>query len=280
MSKRWSIDDIDWSRFDRSKVSSRLLDIVRAAAMVEYRSGDYVTYLCNVFTDDEEFKAAARVWGEEEIQHGLALAQWARMADPTFDFEASYREFTEGFHLELERNESIRGSRTGELLARCMVEIGTSSFYSAIRDASEEPVLREICTQIARDEFAHYGLFRRHMERYQAREGKGMGYRLRTALMRAIETQDDELSYAFHAGNSLPGPYDRKLANSAYAARALPLYQPGHVERGIFMALKALGFEREWSWQRGLATLVYRLLRVRARMADDSTPPVTQRHAA
>lgn len=280
MSKRWSIDDIDWSRFDRSKVDSRLLEIVRAAAMVEYRSGDYVTYLCNIFTDDEEFKAAARVWGEEEIQHGLALAQWARMADPAFDFESSYRKFTEGFHLELERDVSIRGSRTGELLSRCMVEIGTSSFYSAIRDASEEPVLSEICAQIARDEFAHYGLFRRHMERYQAREGKGFWYRLRTAIGRALETKDDELSYAFHAGNRLPGPYDRKQANNLYAARALPLYQPGHVERGIFMALKALGFEREWSWQRGLATMVYRLLRLRVRLADDDHPADPQRHAA
>ena len=53
----------------------------------------------------------------------------------------------------------MRGSRRGEMIARCVVESGTSSLYSAIRDASEEPVLKEVAGRIAADEFRHYRLF-------------------------------------------------------------------------------------------------------------------------
>ena len=92
----WSLDDIPWDRFDPSKVDPELVKIVKAASMVEYNGADYATYLCNVFPDDAEFKAAAKDWAKEEIQHGEALARWAKLADDSFDFERSFKRFREG----------------------------------------------------------------------------------------------------------------------------------------------------------------------------------------
>jgi rubrerythrin len=265
MNEHWTLDDIDWRRFDPTKVDRDILAIVRAASMVEYNADDYVCYLCNVLPDDSEFAAAARQWGAEERQHGLALACWARMADPTFDFDGAFAAFVRGFRPNVEASHSIRGSRTGELLSRCMVEIGTSSFYSAIRDGTEEPVLKQICANIARDEFGHYSMFRRHMHRYLASEGINLWTRIKTLIARAFEAKDDELAYAFHAGNALPGPYDRERAIRAYGAKALRLYQPAHVERGVTLALKAAGIERDGWWQRSIAAITYRLLQLRAK---------------
>lgn len=262
---KWTLDDIQWGRFDRSRVKPALLEIVRAASLVEYRSADYVTYLCNVFADDEQFKSAAREWGEEEIQHGRALAKWAALADPSFDFEQSFADFRTSFSLDLDARQSIRGTRTAELLSRCMVEIGTSSFYSSIRDASDEPVLRQICDNIARDEFGHYGLFRRHMERYMAIERLGMWHRVKVLVGRALETTDDELAYAYFAANKLPGPYDRRSACAAYAANALALYRPTHVKKGVLLMFKAVGVRREGWHLDAIAALVFRLLRWRSR---------------
>src|SRR5690606_26095657 len=102
-------------------VTPGLLEIAKTASLVEANSADYVTYLCNVFADDPEFQEAARVWGEEEIQHGLALGRWAEMADPDFSFEASLAHFRAGYRLPLDATESVRGSRRGELIARCVV---------------------------------------------------------------------------------------------------------------------------------------------------------------
>jgi len=152
----WTLDDIPWDRFDRSKLDPEFLRIVKAASLVEYNGGAYAHHLCRIFHDDPEFQTTARRWGEEEIQHGRALGRWAALADPEFDFAAAFARFEAGYHVDFDCERSRRGSRSGEMIARCMVEIGTSSYYSALREAVQEPVLKEICGHIAADEFRHY----------------------------------------------------------------------------------------------------------------------------
>jgi rubrerythrin len=238
---KWTLEDIPWDQFDPKRVDPELLKIAKAAAMVEYNGGDYAQYLCNVFADDEDFKAAAWEWAEEEVQHGRALGRWAEMADPSFDFEASFKRFLDGYRIPLDAEESVRGSRSGELVARCIVEVGTSSYYSALGSACQEPVLREICKKIAADELRHYKLFYGHLKRYLEREEIGKARRLMIALRRMGESEDDELAYAYYAANSEGEPYDRKTANREYMRRAYSYYRPQHVERAAAMTFKAAG---------------------------------------
>ena len=106
--------------------------IIKAASLVEHNGLDYATYLCNVFHDDPTFQDTARQWAREEVQHGEALARWAELADPCWRFKDSFKRFTDGYRLPLDATQSVRGSRTGELIARCIVETGTSSYYSAL----------------------------------------------------------------------------------------------------------------------------------------------------
>lgn len=241
--KAWTLADIPWDRFDPARVDPEMVRIVKAAAMVEFNGGDYATYLSNVFHDDPDFQAAAGYWAEEEIQHGAALARWAKLADPSFDFEVSFKRFTEGFRLPLEATKSVRGSRTGELIARCIVETGTSSYYSALAEATDEPVLKAICRKIAGDEFRHYKLFYDHMKRYEALERPGILTRARVILGRLRETRgDDELPMAYYCANRDEfAHYDRRLSGRAYSRRASRYYRSHHIERAIAMALKALG---------------------------------------
>src|SRR6185437_16316299 len=127
----WTLDDIPWDRFEPQKVDPKLVRLVKAASLVEGNGADYAEYLCRVFADDPSFQEEARRWAEEEVQHGRALAHWARLADPGFDFAAAAAAFTAGFRVDVDARSSIRGSRAGEMVARCVVEIGTSSYYSA-----------------------------------------------------------------------------------------------------------------------------------------------------
>ena len=182
MSKHWTLDDIPWQAFDPDKVDPDILTAIKAASMVEQDSDDYVAYLCRVFHDDADFRRAARAWGDEELQHGQALGRWAALADPSFDFARSFARYTEEHQLPLDATESVRGSRSTELIARCMVEVGTSLFYSAVRDATEEPVLKAICRHIAKDEVRHYKLFYSHGQRYLARERPLLITRLKAAF--------------------------------------------------------------------------------------------------
>src|SRR5579863_2660990 len=158
----WTLDDIPWSRFDASRVDPTMLAAVKAASLVEYNAPDYVNYLKSVYrAQSQSILHDIDRWGGEEVQHGLALGRWAEMADPQFDFKAAFARFRTLYRAPHFDNavSSVRGSRRGEMVARCVVESGTSSLYSAIRDATDEPVLKEIAARIAGDEFRHYRLF-------------------------------------------------------------------------------------------------------------------------
>lgn len=242
--KHWHIDDVGWDGFDPSRVDPEIVPLVKAAAMVERNAEDYVTYLCRVFHDDPDFRAAAEHWGVEETQHGDALGRWGELADPSWDFRAAFARYRAGYRIQLDADASIRGSRTGELIARCMVETGTSSYYSALGDATEEPVLRQVCRLIAADEYRHFKLFYDHMKRYLARENLSFARRLRVALGRIGESEDDELAYAFHCGNEPEGTtYDHDRCIAAYMGRAMGFYRFRHIERGMGMIFKTVGLE-------------------------------------
>ena len=123
-----------------------------------------------------------------------------------------------------------------------MVETGTSSYYTALADATKEPVLQQICRHIAADEFRHFKLFYDHMRRYLARENIGLLRRLRIAAGRIGESEDDELAYAWHCGNEPEGlAYEHNRCTAAYMARAMAFYRFRHVERGMGMIFKAVG---------------------------------------
>ncbi len=123
-----------------------------------------------------------------------------------------------------------------------MVETGTSSYYTALADATDEPVLEQICRLIAADEYRHFKLFYDHMQRYLAREQIGVLRRLRIAAGRITETEDDELAYAYHCGNDAGGvPYEHERCIAGYMGRAMGFYRYNHIERSIGMILKAVG---------------------------------------
>ena len=259
----WTLDDIPWDRFDRTKLDPELVRIAKAASLVEHNGAAYAHHLCRVFADDPAFQEAARRWGAEEVQHGVALARWAALADPEFDFAAAFARFRDGYRMDFDSARSRRGSRAGEMLARCIVETGTSSYYTALREATDEPVLREICRRIAADELRHYRLFYKTMGACLAGERFGVWARLKVALGRVAESDDDELAYAYYAANESGGAYDRRRCARAYARRAFALYRPHHIERGVAMILKAVGLTPNGRLGRTLAGLSWRALRWR-----------------
>jgi rubrerythrin len=260
--KHWRMEDVPWDRFDRSKLDPEILALVKAAAMVERNGTDYGTYLNRVFSDDPDFRAAADRWSLEEVQHGDTLGRWAMLADPSWDFEAAFARYKTGYHLPLlDAKSSVRGSRTGELIARCMVETGTSSYYSALADTAQEPVLREICKLIAADEFRHFKLFYDHMKRYLKRERIGVLQRLRIAAGRIGESEDDELAYAFYCGNLPPSlPYAHDQAIAGYMSRAMTMYRYPHFERAVGMILKSVGLPPRGRLSRLTARLAWWLV--------------------
>ena len=90
--------------------------------------------------------------------------------------------------------------------------------------------------------------------------------RLRIAVSRIAESEDDELAYAFYAANDDEAPYDRKRCAKEYLQRAMPLYRPQHVERAMAMVLKAVGFEPRGRINRTLTKGFTRFMEIRLKL--------------
>lgn len=273
MKPGWTLDDINWDAFDPSKVNPETLQAIKASALVEFNAKDYVAYLDNVFHDDPEFLAVTKKWGREETQHGRALSRWVEMADPGFQFEEAFKRFDEGYSLPLDTDESVRGSRAGELIARCIVESGTTSFYSAVRDSTEEPVLKQITSYIAGDEMRHYKLFYDNYLRVAQTEKLPFYARYKIAIGRIHEADDDdELGFAYYCANTREGEteYVHAYFGGAYERRVKGLYRQQHINRLVSMTAKAIGLNPQsvlvrfanrvayWIFQRRVSQLAAR----------------------
>jgi rubrerythrin len=261
----WKMEDIPWDRLDKSKADADLIKVVKAAALVEYNAATYADYLCKVFEGDAAFQQLARDWAIEEVQHGETLGKWAELVDPSWNLLDAVAKFRAGYqpeHFTGEVSASVRGSRSGEMIARCMVETGTSSYYSAIGASIDEPVLKEICAKIAGDEFRHYKLFYDTLNRYLDAEKMTRTKRLKVALSRIAESEDDELSYAFYAANANDNEvYDRKTWNTEYMKRAYSYYKKPQVDRAVSMVFKACGFDPKGIAGKGASKLAWWLIR-------------------
>ena len=272
--KHWRIDDVAWDSFDRTKVDPHIIPLVKAAAMVERNGTDYAVYLCNVFHDDPAFQQASENWAVEEVQHGDALGRWATLADPQWNYAEAFERYRNGYKLELDADTSIRGSRTGELIARCMVETGTSSYYTALAEATAEPTLQQVCKLIAADEYRHFKLFYDHMRRYLAREKISFVKRLRIAAGRVTETEDDELAFAYHCSNEAADlPYDHQRCMATYMGSAMSFYRLRHIERSMGMMLKAVGLPPRGTLSNLATKATWQLLQRKQRRFALSVPP-------
>jgi hypothetical protein len=92
----WTLDDVQWSKFDASKVDPGLLQAVKAASLVEFNAPDYVIYLKRVFKDSgAETLANIEQWGVASAKAtrrrissatmrrpcaAAAAAKWSRVA--------------------------------------------------------------------------------------------------------------------------------------------------------------------------------------------------------
>ena len=276
----WTLDDVDWSRFDAAKVTPELLASVKAASLVEYNAPDYVSYLKRVFKDAPA--ATIRTienWGEEEVQHGRALARWAELADPSFNFRAAFARFRGLYRPPhfVSGEGSVRGSRRGEMIARCVVESGTSSLYSAIRDAAEEPVLKEVAGRIAADEFRHYRLF------YDILVGETepelpIWRKLWVAATRVNESDDDELACAYYCANvavaDMPArPYRRRVYARLYQHKVMAFYRRHHIDRLVKMVVKPAGLNPSGRISRMASAFLWRIMTLRANSATRGLTP-------
>jgi hypothetical protein len=195
----WSISAIPYHLLQRERVigNTLLFYVVASASFVEITSDVYARNLAEFFHGDAEVVAwLGEVWEKEELQHGRALKRYVETAWPDFDWEGAYRKFLAEF-LPFCAFEQFAATRALEMVARCVVETGTATFYRALARTNLEPVLTQIAAAISADEVRHYKNFYRFFMAYRDREKTGRLAVARTLWGRMGEVDAVDALYAF-----------------------------------------------------------------------------------
>jgi hypothetical protein len=246
----WSLDDIPFHAIQAERIrdDDALFLLVCSASFVESGSDTYTGNLVEQFADDEEVGQWLREhWEPEELQHGRALRAYVQHVWPEFDWEAAYADFFAEY-AQVCTVEELEPTRGQEMAARCIVEMGTTTYYQAIHAAATEPVLRGLAWRIRSDEVRHYKHFHAFFQKYQRAEHLGRHQVLAALVRRAVELRNEDAAIALRhvaawrrrsrAGEGDPAdiPSDSELKQQAYGvvSRHLPM------DLAVRMALKPL----------------------------------------
>ena len=247
--KHWSLDSIDWTALRRDAVadSEALFYLVAGASFVEATTDLYTRNLLDYFSSDDEITGwLTEHWLPEELQHGKALRRYVRIAWPDFDWDGVYQDFLPEFTAQC-AEDGVEPTRTREMASRCIVEMGTSSFYRTLSQISGDPVLATLTRLIADDEVRHYKHFYRYLQKYRVREGqrrRGIAGAVWNRL-RMIDGEDSRMAlrHIYRARNGGQPLDDRRLKAMRRSWRGL--IQPHFPHRMcVQMLLKPLSLGR------------------------------------
>ncbi len=194
----WTLADIDFAAIETERVRSddAMFMLVCSASFVESGSDTYTGNLLAHFSGDDEVGTWLREhWEPEELQHGRALRAYVRHVWPEFDWDAAYAGFFEEY-ARLCTTEELEATCGQEMAARCIVEMGTTTYYQALNAACTEPVLRDLTWRIRSDEVRHYKNFHAFFQKYQRTEHLGRRHVLAAIVRRALELRREDASIA------------------------------------------------------------------------------------
>jgi len=199
---RWDYKDIDYESINCENISGNevLFQLIVIASFIEITSDLYEKNLVEFYIGDESLiKWLDNIWEPEEIQHGKALKKYVQTVWPSFNWEDTYKKFRDEYGA-LCTLKDFQPTKTMEMLARMVVETGTSTFYKALKSYAQdldEPILSEIAANISKDEIYHYNMFEEGFKKYNKEEKLSRTDIMKVIYSRLKEVNDEDVSIAF-----------------------------------------------------------------------------------
>jgi hypothetical protein len=181
----------------------------------------------------------AQVWCPQRAGHAERLREYSEATWPEFDWNGAW----EAFQASYRPRSALQGARAGpalEALAGCATAAQAAVFYRALARGADEPQLRALAGEAARDHADYFDYFRSVFELVQRRERVGFTAAVRTVRSSCRSARELDVAAAFEplahhwrAERTVPEmSYGEFLARMAqliarYAA-------PGRLERLLF----------------------------------------------
>jgi len=246
----WQLADVPFGTIERAAVCERddLFMLVCAASFIESGSDLYAGNLAELFEGDAPVCDWLRNdWEREELQHGRALRAYVEHVWPEFRWEDAFAGFLDEY-ARLCTLDQLEPTRAQELVARCMVEMGTTTSYQALQSVAPEPVLRELTGRIRADEVRHYKHFHEYFLRYREQEHTHRSQVLATLVRRIAELRHSDIEIGLrHAAR---WRFDGGRTPEAIAARMhdmIALMRAKYpVDLAVRMAIQPLELPPRW----------------------------------
>jgi len=181
----------------------------------------------------------SHAWLPRRADHGRAFREYLETVWPEFDWRAAYAEFAERY-----------GTRTAvyvgpaglglEYLARCVNETALTVFYRTLGKCADDPSLRALAREAARDHGEWFVRFRGLYESAGGGRRAGLATACRTVLRASRAAREVDVAEAFRplARHWQGGWVFPELAYPEFLARLAELIRRhgalGPVERALF----------------------------------------------
>jgi Fatty acid desaturase len=159
---------IDWSLFDKSRLTLDNLFIVKLVTFVESYADVYTALLLDHFCTNDTMASFFRLWEREEQNHADTLVAYLKLVGLDGD----------ALHASLQRPRqrkfevaSIRTPLQASAFTYCQ-ELLTAFFYQMFRRTVQEPLLNAILTKIIADEWRHFHWYEFVMKLHLAADRK------------------------------------------------------------------------------------------------------------
>ncbi len=168
-SAHWCIEDIAFDSIDRAAIeyNEDLFFLLMSASFIETGSDTYASNLAEHYAAWPEIASWLKDhWEAEELQHGQALRAYVEAVWPDFPWQQAYDSFFAEYSKLCTMEELYPDPRL-EMVARCVVETGTTAYYHTVRELSDEPVLTQLLGNIRNDEVNHFKHFLKYFKELQ-----------------------------------------------------------------------------------------------------------------
>jgi len=239
--KNWNLEEIDFDAIDIASVSHDefLFMTLASASFVEIYAEMYSENLIAHFCgDDAVTDWLEQCWQNEEVQHGRALRKYVETVWPGFDWMGACHAFISEYRA-LCTIDQLESSRALELIARCVVETGTASFYRSLQHYVQEPILRKMLGNIKSDEISHYRKFHHYFSTRNAIENQGV-WPVVAAIWRRIQTIRGQDSYIAFKHVYIKWRSNQDFSDVQWNAYVRTLKRLARVHYPFSMAIKML----------------------------------------
>jgi hypothetical protein len=178
-----------------------------------------------------------QVWWPQRAALGRRLRDYVEATWPEFDWNAAYKEFHESYRRPRPGRDGGEGDAALQALRLCAAAAQAAVLYRTLACCADEPALRALAREAAREHAAHFQNFRARFERCKRDERVGLVASWRTVRAACRQARDFDARLAFEPlGRHWSGaPTVPGLDYGEFRARRVPRHAGlGRIERWLF----------------------------------------------